>query len=112
MEHGLNRLQTLGQFYQPGLRLGGGNLGSQTLAFLFKVHILEHLAERFSPHANAKFLSIFLKCFHIFVFGHDLVLIQWRQTGVQNYIGLEIEDPFQFLESLIEQKADTRGKAF
>jgi hypothetical protein len=107
MDERLDQLQPLGELL--GLEFGGrlGDLDPQIVAQLLQIHAGQDLADRLGPdrHREGVLAILVLGLQHLF-FRQELVLLQWRQAGLDDDEVLEIENPLEVLERHVEQQPD------
>src|SRR5690348_16764549 len=109
----LDDFQPLDQLFRFLSALRHSDFSAQVLAQPLKIDLLQQDADRFgADHGGEAVLAIFFLRLKIFFFGQELTWLQWRETGFENDVVLEIEHPLQILQRHVEHQTDTGRKRF
>src|SRR5690606_20890325 len=93
------------------LQLGGGlgNLHTQVRRDLFQIERQQNIANGFGADLGSEAVgTVFVLCIQELLFIEQLVLGEGRQTGIENNVGLEIQDALNVLERHVKQQRDAR----
>ena len=111
IDEGLDDLQPLGELFR--LQLGGRfrDFHLELRRDVLQVETAQQLADRLgADHGGETVLPIFVLGDDIFLFVQELAAFQRGEAGIDDDIGLEIEDALKVLERHVEQQADARGQ--
>ena len=67
---------------------------------------LQQLLDRLGPHLRSELDAVLLAGLPILIFGEQLILLEPRLTGVDDDIGLEVENALQIAQRDVQQVAD------
>jgi hypothetical protein len=85
-------------------------LGAHLRAHLFgealDVDALQQLLDRFGAHLRAELVLMVFTRLPVLLFRQQLVLLQLRVTGIDDDVGLEVEDALEIAKRDVEQVAD------
>jgi len=87
--------------------MGHGN-GAQGSLKLFELKSLQQFADRLgADHGGEAVLAVFVLRLQVLVFRQQLTVLERGQTGLENNVVFEIQNPLEILQRHVEQKADT-----
>ena len=108
LDERLHDLQPLGELLrlQLGLRLRDFLL--QLVTQLLQIDAGQHLADGLRADTGGEAIqSVLVLCRQILLLRQQLPLLQGRQAGLGDDVGLEVEHPLDILQRHVEEQADT-----
>ena len=109
INEGFNQLQALDQFLAFGFGIGFLEVDAKVFHLFLEVYGRQHFAQRLGADADGEtVLAIFLNGGLVFIFGERLMETQFRQSGLDDYIGFEIKNALKAFQRHIEQQTDPR----
>ena len=107
LQEGLDDLEALHQLLGLELRGGRGDLLADIGRDLLEVEFLEDLADRLgADHRRERILAVLVLRAQILVLRKELTVLERSEAGVDDDVGLEIEDALEILERHVEQQTD------
>ena len=80
-------------------------MDSSSISICFRM-----LLDRFGAHQGLKLPRILLHHLSILLFAQDFLFVQGSVAGIQNHVGLEIEDTLQLPQAQVQQMPDPTGQ--
>ena len=107
LQEGLDDLEALHQLLRLQLRGGGGDLLADVGRDLLEVELLQDLADRLgADHRRERILAVLVLRAQVLVLREELTVLERRQAGIDDDVGLEVEDALEVLQRHVEQQTD------
>ncbi len=104
-------LSRLASFFGFSSVVASADLDLELLGNLGKIHRPQNLADRLgADHGGEAVLPVFILGAEILVLVQELAILERGKSGIEDDIGLEIENALEVLQRHVEQQADARGQ--
>ena len=104
---GFHQLQTLGQFFDLGFRVGLRNLFAQTTNLMLQIDSVQQFANSFGTHTGIEIVTKLFQRFEILLIVQQLAFFQRGHARIDNNVALEIENALDITQGHVHQQTDT-----
>ena len=109
---GFQYFQTLGDFFDFGVRTGRFEFLVQNLDFGRYIQIAQQLTDAFGTHFGVEIIAVLFKLVVVVFFGQQLAALQRRHAGIGDHKGFEIQYTLNVAQGHVQYHTQAGRKRF